>query len=222
MRPLTVSLLLIAFAASLPEATGQALRMRPADQLMVDLFTDHWAGLPDDIDANLINRGIRINALRDIPLGLSNFSFAIGAIFSGHNLYSDHAYVNHDGQFGFFPIEGSFSNNKLSLNYLGVPVEIRYKTRHRSRALKLHAGLTVSRLINAHTKFTGTDPVTGRYIKTKEARLGQIQAHSLSVQFRVAYSRLGIFSGIALSNLFEQDDLSAMQPVSIGLVYMLF
>lgn len=222
MKPITACLLFLALVASLPEVSGQALRMRPADQFMVDLFTDHWAGLPDEIDADLINRGIRINALRDVPIGLSNFSFAIGVTFSGHNLYSDHAYAYHDGRFGFFPIEANYSNNKLSLNYLGIPLEIRYKTRHPPKTLKLHAGLTVSRLVNAHTKFTGTDPVTDRHIKTKEARLGQIQASSLSVQFRVAYNRLGVFSSIVLSNVFEQDGLSAMKPVSVGLVFMLF
>ncbi len=222
MKTMIICFLFISFIGTLSDASGQALRMRPADQFLVDLFTDHWVGLPDNIDVSLINRGIRINALRDVPLGLTNFSIAIGAMFSSHNLYSDHIYTYHERQYKFVPIIGSYSNNKLSLNYLGVPVEIRYKTRHPSRVVKLHAGLTLSRLVNAHTKFTGTDPVTEREIKTKEARLGQIQASSLSAQVRVAYNRLGLFSSFVLGSLFEQDDLSDMKPISIGVVFTPF
>lgn len=223
-------------------------RMHPTDRFIVTLFTDVWQDVPDGIDLRTIQRGINISAMQDMPLGRSNFSIAAGLEFSSHNLYSDHHYRFHpyvpgvqDEKHDFTPIQQDYDKNKLSLNYLEVPVQFRYRTRDLQRTLRIYAGMKAGYLINGHTKYEGEasylmpggislpeelasllNETAIRDIKTKEHKLGNLADYRIGLTAMVGYGSVNLHLYYPLTRVFEDNSAENMYPVSLGLSLILF
>lgn len=205
--------------------------MLPADRFMVDLFTDVWQNTPDGMSTNTINRGITVSMMKDFPLGTSSFSFAAGVGFTGHNLYSDHYYTHDEemeGQFfDFSPIdetEGEIKKNKLSLNYLNVPLEIRFRSRNAPQTIRLTAGLRAGVLVDAHTKhrFEYEDDDYPGEVEFKEKQLENIETFRLGITARIGYGRININGYMPLTNIFEGNSVEDMNFFSVGLTLSLY
>ncbi len=204
-------------------------RMHPNDRFMVTLFTDLWQDLPGDMDLKSIQRGINISAFQDMPLGRTNFSLAAGLGFSSHNLYSDHRYLYHPGddKFDFVPIgdASEYDKNKLSLNYLEIPVQFRYRTRKLPRTFRVYAGMKAGWLINAHTKFVGNDsesPVTSRKVKIKEHRLDNISRYRIGLSGTIGYGSVNLHVYYPLTDIFSENSAESARPVSLGISFIIF
>jgi hypothetical protein len=154
-------------------------RLDQADRIMVDVFTDIWMNKPDDSVMSLksINRGCNAYLMRDIPIGKSNFSFAIGAGISCHNVYSDavpfrgtvtdatqpsgYSFVD-STVFAKLPstigsTEIKYKNNKLALVYVDVPIEFRFRTKNEGQKFKCAIGFKIGYKLESHTKYHGND-----------------------------------------------------------------
>jgi hypothetical protein len=199
-------------------------RMRPKDRLIIGLFTDTWSGLPQTMSTNTINRGVTIDYVQEFPISTSNFSFAAGIGFAGHNLYSDHYYRRFQNSHDFQPIGEDLNyNNKLSLNYLNVPLEFRYRTRNTPRDFRIHAGVKAGLLINAHTKYSGDDPgEPSRKTRLKEGRLDNMESFMLGFHGRIGYGRVNLNTFIPLSNIFKDNDAADARFLSFGLSFIIF
>lgn len=201
---------------------GQQLRMRPADRLLVEFMADYWQNVPGAMRLHLVNRGASASIMHDMPLGFSRFSLAGGLSFHSHNLYADHLYRQGNGVFDFFPILQEFRNSKLNLNYLGVPVEFRFRGADRERGLRIFTGISADFLVSAHNKYRGLDPAGSREIKVKQHKLGQIRTFRLQ-----AYGRIGIGNWSAvvrfpLTKIFYDNSASEMVPVSLGITRSIY
>ncbi len=221
-RHLCMAIIAICMAQSTHASAQQAIRMRPADHLIVDLFSDVWLQAPELMNLKAINRGIQISLLYDIPIGTSNFSLATGLGVISQNLYSDHHYQPKEDIFDFYPIQTDYTRNKLNFNYLTIPLEFRYRKERSAKALRLHAGVSGSYLINAHTKYAGMDEHQQRNVKRKIHKLGQIEKLNLSVYARIAYRKVGIFGRYSLSKVFSGNESVTMTPVSAGIMVVLY
>ncbi len=214
-------------------------RMHPNDRFMVTLFTDLWQDLPGDMDLKSIQRGINISAFQDMPLGRTNFSLAAGLGFTAHNLYSDHRYLYHPGEekFDFFPIDDAnkYNKNKLSLNYLDIPVQFRYRTRELPRTFRVYAGMKAGWLINAHTKFEGKahyhitfdeneaeSPVASRTVKIKEHRLKNISSYRIGLTGTIGYGSVNLHVYYPLTDIFTGNSAESARPLSLGVTFILF
>ncbi|MFP4064167.1 MAG: porin family protein [Bacteroidales bacterium] len=223
-------------------------RMHPSDRFFVTLFTDAWQNVPDEMDLSTIQRGINISAMQDMPMGRSNFSIAAGLEFSSHNLYSDHRYLfypdhplSQEEKYDFAPLRRDYDKNKLSLNYLEVPVQFRYRTRGLNRTFRIYAGIKAGYLVNAHTKYEGKDnyllqdgihlyeeledllsDTYTREIKTKEHRLGNLADYRIGLTAMVGYGSLNLHLYYPLTKIFEDNSASDMYPVSVGVSLILF
>ncbi len=227
---LILSLLLFAGSTAM---AFEPPRMHPTDRFILTLFTDLWQEVPQDIDLRAIQRGVGLTMMQDMPLGRSNFSIAAGLGFSGHNLYSDHVYAYDpvmDG-YRFQPIIEDYDKNKISLNYLGVPVQFRYRSRNTPRTFRLYAGIQADYLVNAHTKFHGrAGPVlpiqqpwpTGRDIEIKEHSLDNLLSYRIGLNALVGYGSLNFHFGYTLTRIFEDNPAENMFPVSLGFSFILF
>lgn len=228
-RVLMISTFFLAFSAT---TIGQTpvIGMLPADRFMVDLFTDVWHNTPEGMTTNTINRGVTVSIMKDFPLGNSSFSFAAGAGFTGHNLYSDHYYTYDDTEgdyFDFIPIdetEGEIKKNKLSLNYLNVPLEIRFRTGNVPNVIRLTAGLRAGLLVNAHTKhhFEYEDDEYPEELKYKLHELENIENFRLGVIARIGYGRFNINGYLPLTNIFEGNTVEDMNFFSVGVTFSLY
>lgn len=196
---------------------AQGIRMRPTDRLMVGVFTDYWRNVPGSVDPAAINRGIDLFLLQDMPLGTSRFSVAGGLAFFSHNLYTDHRYEKINGTFDFVPIRQEYKNNKLNLNYLGIPVELRFRGRDGDRGLRLYLGFSAAVLIQAHTKYRGLDPAGTGEIKVKENQPDQIRPFMMHAHFRIGIGKWSAYARVPLSEVFQGNSATGMTPVSLGL-----
>lgn len=212
-------------------------------RLMVDLFTDIWSNVPEGMDLNSINRGINISMMQDFRLGYSPFSVATGLGFASHNLYSDHFYEYITewwssawpvpGSFDFRKIDDDFGDvkkNKLSLNYLNVPVEFRYRNTNLPKTFRIHAGLRLGYLVNAHTKthVVNEDGIFGSLTQTewkyKEHKLGNLEKFQVGITGKIGYGRLSLYGYLPLTDIFK-DNYPAelgMKPLSVGISLLVY
>ncbi len=215
-------------------------RMHPNDRFMVTVFTDVWQNTPDEMDLKAFQRGVSIEALQDRPIGRSNFSLAAGLGFTSHNLYTDHLYRYNaqEDTHDFYPIQPDYDNNKLSLNYIDLPVQLRFRSRDLDNTFRLYAGIKAGYLVNAHTKYEGkayfsepggihfapedTEGLVERTTKVKEHKLENLNDFRIGLTAMVGYSRFNIHFSYPLTDIFEGNNAEEMHPISVGLTFILF
>jgi len=156
-------------------------RLDQADRIIIDVFTDIWMNKPDDsiMATKAINRGASAYVMRDFPMGKSNFSFAIGAGVSCHNMYSNAVAVRESvtdtsNAFGYtftgktvfqkLPAtingtETSYKNNKLTAVYIDIPLEFRFRTKNEGQKFKAAIGFKIGYMLSSHLKYRGDDVV---------------------------------------------------------------
>jgi hypothetical protein len=227
MRRLFLLWILMAFIIT-GSYSQERTQMRPADRLIFELFTDFWSGLPEGLRQQSVNRGVNIQYLHDFPMGTTNFSLAAGLGFTGHNLYTNHVYFDPDrtGDHNFIPVADIYSNeyrnNKLSLNYLTIPLEVRYRTRNLPQTLRLHAGIRTGWLVSGHTKYVGEVFPGGRQTLIKEKRLTNIENFLVGFQGRVGYGRFNLHTYLSLTDIFSDNNASDASVFSLGVAFILF
>jgi hypothetical protein len=214
------------FAQDIEEITIS--KMRPADRLILGVFTDIWQDLPSGMKTLAINRGITIDYLQEFPISTSNFSVAAGLGFASHNLYSDHVYFDRDqtGAHEFLPVgdiySTEYSNNKLSLNYINIPLEIRFRTRNTKHAFRIHAGIKAGLLVSAHTKYVGEIAPDKRETKLKEKKLENIEPFLVGFHGRIGYGRVNLNTFISLTDIFTENNAANASFMSVGLSFIFF
>lgn len=199
-------------------------KMRPADRLIIGLFTDVWSDLPGDVKTKGFNRGVSIDYLQDFPMGTSNFAVAVGLGFQSHNLYTNGIYTRTLEGFNFFetiPSSVDYRTNKISLNYLTLPLELRYRSRDLPKTFRVNAGLKAGYLIDAHTKFVGK--WDGKNMtKYKEGKLGNIEKVMLGVNTRIGYGRFNLNGYFPIQGIFKAEADKDASFMSIGLSMIMF
>ncbi len=219
---------IVLFAAlalvSIDVVSQEIPRMRPKDRLIVGLFTDVWSNLPDNMETKAINRGVTINYLQDFPISTTNFSFAVGLGFTSHNLYGDYFYERTQGRHDFVSnaMDLDYDKNKISLNYLNIPLELRFRTRNTPQTFRIHAGVKAGLLVNAHTKYVGEVLPGGRETKFKEGKLDNIESFMFGFHSRIGYGRVNLNTFINLTDIFEGNNAQDASLVSVGLSFIIF
>lgn len=227
MKKLFVLLLLLGFGLSV-YSEGITTRMRPQDRFIIEPFIDLWQNVPSDIKSGSLDRGVSFNYLYDYPLGKSNFSIAAGLNYTSHNYYTDSHLFTRVGTtdvFDFVQITDGVKVDKvkISLNYIGVPVEIRYFFRTFPKALRIHAGFKTAYLVNGYNKYVGKDIEGNDYdVKFREYKLENIEKLIYGVTARIGYGRINVFGFMPLNSFFTGNSAKDMYPISLGLSLILF
>jgi hypothetical protein len=227
-------------------------RLDQADRVLVDVFTDIWMNkLPDaDMHVAAINRGANAYYMRDIPIGKSNFSFAAGAGISCHNLYSNAVPVRGTTAvdstvnplkyefttktvFSKLPstigtTEIKVKNNKMTMVYVEVPLEFRFRTKNEGWKFKFALGFKVGYLLSSHTKYNGND-INYNYatqswdlhsdntLKIKTYKVPNIETYRMGPTLRIGWGWVNISASYSLTKLFKKDKGQDMYPISVGL-----
>ena len=162
----------------------------------------------------------------DNPLGKSNFSIAYGIGISVHNLYSNCMPSNIDStgkpsgktEFKAIPDSIKHQNNKISLFYADIPVEIRFRTKKSSNNFKFAVGFKIGYLLQSHIKYEGDrqDNIQGT-IKYKTYDIPNIEKLRYSVTARIGFSKYSIYGAYSLTTLFKGNKGPEMFPVSVGI-----
>lgn len=186
------------------------------DRFVLDINLDNWDKSPEGVKVKgFRSRGVNIMFLDERPFGKGNVAFAWGLGFSSQNFHTNADYFQDDDAdtSGFSPLNIEYDLNKLSLNYIDVPFELRFRTNANAKGkrLKLSAGFKIGVLVNAHTKFNN-----GAY-KVKRYHLKNIPDWHYGLSARLGFGKIGVSCFYSLTKLFNDGEGMEITPYSIGL-----
>jgi hypothetical protein len=226
--PVIVFILLNAIAATVSaQVVSGAMKPKISnweskqDRLVLDINFDNWNKRPAGVDVKgFRSRGVNIMIMDEKVFGKGNVAFAWGIGFSSQNFHTNAWYKESpsiDSSY-FLPIPDSVKYDlyKLSLNYIDIPLELRFRTKANAKGkrLKLSAGFKLGFLINAHTKF---DDGSTKY---KEYHLKNIPDFHYGVYGRLGFGHIGVSYFYSLTKLFEDGNKGmAITPYSIGISF---
>jgi hypothetical protein len=168
--------------------------------------------------------GVTTALFWDRPFGRSPISLAIGVGFSSFNIHSRSAIGTDAIGSNFFfklPDSVSISRNKISLNYLELPLELRFRTRPntKNQSFKIALGFKAGYLIQSHTKYKGDDlatPIDDK-IKVKTFNIDNMSPWRYGVTARIGYGMFNLYGFYSLQGLFNEPKVSKGQPNPQGL-----
>ena len=213
---------LIAFSQEKTDETSKNKINKRGDMLIVDLYNDIWMNVPDSVDNRIINQGISVSITYNFPLGHSPFSLAAGLGIKAHNFYSNSILKTDSAMSYFTAIPGNkdYKINKVSVTYIQLPVEVRFKSKSKFRAA---VGVNLGLKIDGHTKYKGTnyftDPLfaTSDQIKIKQKNTPNLATWNIAVTARFGYRWVNLFASYSITKLFSENKGPNIYPISVGL-----
>lgn len=190
----------------------------------LDFFNDFQLNTPDDWDARLLNQGFSCALTYNFPLAESkSHTVSVGLGYTGHNFFSKTKIVDPYAEtFQLVPVDSitsDFKRYKVNCNYIDIPVELRFRIKN---AWKIGVGFKVGLLVNAKTKFVGTNDNDVK-IHEKYCYISNVERLAYSATLRVGYKWVSLFGAIQLNPVFEVGhDAPNILPVSVGVTFAPF
>ncbi len=211
-------------------ATNLKLNNRPGDHFLIQLSSDHWAGMPDSISSHQsgFSKGFSAYFMLDKPFRSSpNYSIGIGAGISTSNIVFKKMNIDLKSQSTFLPFTAVDSTNhfkkyKLATSYLEVPLEFRYTANpsNINKSFKGAVGLKVGTLINAHTKGKSLEDKNNNLINSytqKESSKRYINSTRFTATARIGYGIFSLFGTYQLNNLLKDGAGADMKLYQVGI-----
>lgn len=213
-RKLGLALLGIFFFGSL------AVAQRPdlPGSLVIDIGLNSWSDKPTDVELNAWqSKTVNLIYYYDLPLGDNGWTltpgFGLGleryafdnntTLTSVVNTQNQRVVVVRDLN-DLLPAANSFDKSKLGLNYVDVPLELRYYSNKNnySRGFRMALGIKAGVLYSSFTKLQYEDAATDdRQIKDRQ-QLG-INRFRYGINARIGFGGFSFFGYYALSDTFD-------------------
>jgi len=194
--------------------------------VVFDIFNDFWVNVPDSIDSRFFNQGVSFSGYYNSQIPNSNFSAAIGAGITCHNFYSDGVFDTITRDNGLRPFDKmyrgkSYDKNKISVSYLDIPIELRYRTKSQFRA---SIGFKFGFLLDSHTKYRGYDYLYGttEELKVKHHEVRNIEKVRYGFTARFGWKFINLTTFYSMTGLFKKGHGDEMYPISVGISLMPF
>ncbi len=214
---------------------AQEIEIREITSYPNSFFQFNWSynsfvDLPKDYDLSPFSMGIDAVGMYTLVGEKSPVSLTMGLGISANN-YRSSSYIV-DGDSTYFvklPKHIKYSVNKLSLVYVDLPIEIRFRTRPhppkragmkvRKRNFRLALGFKVGYNIQSYVKYDGDDfnSLNKESIKYKKYRIKNVNPFRYGVYVRVGYGKFSLYGFYSLSKLLKKDKGVDLQPYSLGL-----
>jgi len=189
----------------------------------VGMFTDIWMNTPSGLKTRTINQGVQIFGTYNMPFGKSNFSFAIGIGINIHNLYWNQMYQGRNDSLQFVKIPDTlgYKRSKLTMPYLEIPIEFRFKTKSK---FAMGIGFKVGYMVYGHSKWVGDDYLfkTTNTLKASFKDIKNIEKFAYGPTLRIGYKWFHVTGYYSMSSIFVKDKGPDMYPISVGFVLMPF
>lgn len=200
------------------------------DRIAIDLKTDHWLETPAGIKTELYSIGVSAFLYKDIPLSKkSNFSIAYGIGLSSDNIHHNGTLIVTTNNIynkkytALTPYNGLKPRiNKITLNYIEVPFEIRLRTMNKSLEerrrfnFRFYPGFKVGYLMGNHTK------VVTDHSKIKVYRTPNTLPYRYGPTLRIGFNKLSFVAFYSLTGIFEEGKGSELNTFSVGISWMRF
>lgn len=189
------------------------------DMLLVDLNWDRLIGVNSAVNQKWFGRGISVSLMYDYPLQRDGrVSFAAGGAFTSHNYYTDGLVQKSGGTelVKFTKQPSSIKDRgKISVNYVDVPLEFRFRTAEdkREHRWKLGVGARVGYLIQVHEKtFDNNDR------KSKLYHYPHVAKFRYGPTVRFGYGAVMLTGYYSLSTFFQEGkSVNDINAFSVGL-----
>jgi hypothetical protein len=212
------------------------------DRLVLEVNWNTLLNTPDSFGIQNKGRGFNCYFYFDIPIGGDNVSFAPGIGLGTSNYFHEsfltvETDTNASGELGLpafgdsyadpFGANLDYKKNKLSLTYVEIPLELRFKTNpnEKGNRFKVAVGFKGGLVIASHTKYVGTDtrpgalPENPDFVKYKEHRIRNLQGFRYGVTGRVGYGNVNVHAFYGLSDIFEDGRGPQGNALEIGLSF---
>lgn len=187
------------------------------DRWMVDLSYSSWLEYPSNIELKPFGHSIGVQRMIDLPLNKkSTFGFAIGFGFNSQNYYHNGAFAEQldslDQHQGYtivpLPAGYEFKRNKISFNYLEIPVQIRIRSSKKWHFF-FYPGFKAGWLFNDHTKIIDD---SGKYKRFGFKGFTQIQ---YGPTLHIGFNRFAVYGFYSLTPILK--DGPAFSVFSLGI-----
>lgn len=202
---------------------------RATDHLLIQLSSDHWAGMTDSIRTHEkgLSHGFNIYFMIDRPFKASpKYSVAFGVGISTSSIEFKKMTVDLTStlpQLPFTAVDATnhFKRFKLATGYAEVPVELRYSTdpSNPEKGWKAAIGGRVGFLVNAHTKGRILQDKNGNTLNSyteKENSKRYINGTRLMGTARIGYGIISLFGAFQVNTLLKDGAGPAMNLYQIG------
>ena len=189
------------------------------DRFIVEFQTAAFLESVDGMEVRPWSPGVNAYIMYDYQLGKSPISFAWGYGFSSFNVHTNGNFVEDTLSNGFvrfmeFPDNYSWKKNKLSVNFLEVPIEFRLRTRS-ELIFKLSAGGKIGYAVNIHTKTIDDDG------KRKFYQVPELSKFRYGLTARIGIGRFSAYGFYGLSHFFKENRGVELTPVTVGMTFQL-
>lgn len=218
------------FAKSKEKAQSTINETASRDRVVVELTFDNWFHKVDSLQTKWHSLGFNFHFMYDMIIKKSSFSFAPGIGIGTSHIYNNSEIVKTDSTSFFRPIgdgdtKGGYTinnlkGNKLTLVYLDVPLELRYRAKpnDKNKAFKMAIGIKGSVLVQNHTKTKFTDSL-GDTKKIKDINNKDLLKFKAAATFRIGYGPFNVLAAYSLTNLFKKDRGPVVTPFSLGISF---
>jgi hypothetical protein len=210
--------------------TADDSRYERFDRIAVDFNFDNWDNMPDGIKPRFASLGVNAYFYKDIPFSrYSNTAFAFGIGISSHNVHSNGEIVyqlNSAGQSYTalvpFPDGYNYKKNKLAVNYLEVPLELRFRTKYKrdetpyKLRFRCYPGFKAGYLLSSHRKLKDDNT------KIKVYNVENLMQYRYGPTLRFTFHRVSLYGFYSLTPLFNSGRGEDMYQYSLGLSLMFF
>lgn len=193
----------------------------------VDIFTDFWQDLPDNLEPKTLNPGVNVYGTYNYKFGEGNFSFAPGIGIGVHNMFNSSLTQLINDSTAFVPINEigestiSYRKSKFSSVYFDIPLEIRFKS---NNDIRFAVGFKFGFLVKAYTKYKGNDYLdsNSKLVIYKNSRIPNAEKNRYGLTARLGYKWLNLWGYYQLSTVFVKGKGPDMYPISVGISILPF
>ena len=198
------------------------------DHFFIQIGHLSWVGKPDSIRTKGIPRTLNIYMLLNFPFKTNpRWSVALGPGIASDNMYFDKMTLGikentSSIRFNDVADTSHFKRYKLSVNFLEVPVELRYRFNPEDdkKSVKIAVGAKVGTLINAHVKGKILQNAAGQTLNDytlKESSKKFFSKQRLSFMGRVGVGSFSLFASYSVTPVFKEGLGPTVRPMTIGL-----
>lgn len=195
------------------------------DRVLFSFNNAFWQNLDAGIKQRTISQGFSTAIMVDLPTSENSpVSFGLGIGFASHNLHSNAvtslSLPSRITEMMIIPDGIKYRLNKLSFNYMNIPLELRFRTKSDIRiAIGLRSGL----LIDAHAKYYGHD-ITGidSQVKIKDKDISNTDKYLFEGTARIGWRWIAVSASYGLNSVFIKDKGPDIRPASVGLSFSLY
>lgn len=200
-------------------------KLKKNDAIVINILNNQWLNVESPMKQMPVSLGIEIYTFETLLKDDRTFNISLGLGLSSHNVHHNALPFDSLGVTYFRLIQPGFqyTKNKLTVNYLDIPLEINIvsKSDKRNRNLRIAIGGKGGIVLNNYIKYVGEDfrNNTNKEVKFKEYRIENIMWYRIGSYIRISYGRFGLVANYMFTPIFEEDKGPNFIPFTYGLTF---